>query len=439
MIMSELTVKQQLEKTVEGGLGRNNYDALISEIYDSFRSIDSAHDILHEMRDKIGDAEGEAANELKEKTGIFAYAQGEYQRAADVLSEVKDRKEASHFLGRVLAKLHDFEGALEALDNGRSGDDDFNTDRFRIDVLCVLRQDEEAEKICDRYEDTHGESPDWLYCKGRILETQGQHSEAVDMFEKAVAIDENHQNSLFRLAFNFDLDGEDEKAIDMYNKCASLQPASLGALMNLGVLYEDHQEYEKAIECYERVLAVDPAHKRARLYLKDADAGLHMAVEEDMGLIFREHDLVMDKRIDSFNLSARCRHVLDELQVETVGDLTEVTEGQLMAFNNFGDSSLQELKNILAEHGKSLADEPAQLVQGENAEQEEQNTAGLDTEIEDAGFSDELIGTLKGLGIATLGDLAKYSENELEAECELEEAEIDEVKSVLADNGVEFM
>ncbi len=365
--MPETKTKRQLQEMIDGDLNRHNYSELVSEIYDSFRNIDRAHQILSDIEAKV-DSGKKTQPELFEKAGIFAYAQGEYQKAFKLLEPVKDRSEASHFFGRVLAKLHHFEEALEAMENGREDGDDFQTDRFIIEVLCVLRRDERAAKLCEKHQKAHSESPDWLYCKGRTLETAGQYGQAMECYEKALAKDEEHLNSLFRLAYNCDLNGEDERAIELYNRCADLQPTSLGGLMNLGVLYEDREEYEKAIECYEKVLAVDPAHKRARLYLKDADESLHMAIDSDLGITLPPKEQTLQIPITNFDLSVRSQKVLNTLEVETLGDLTNITGEELLSFDNFGQSSLQEIKDLLDEYGKSLKESPAQI-----AESDEEN------------------------------------------------------------------
>ena len=45
---------------------------------------------------------------------------------------------------------------------------------------------------------------------------------------------------------------------------------------------------------------------------------------------------------------------MQRLNIESIGDLTEKTEAELLAIKNFGQTSLNELKAKLAEMGLSL-------------------------------------------------------------------------------------
>lgn len=369
--MPETTVKQQLQQLLEEGVGRHNYDELIKTIYKSFRSLDQAHGLLEQKEAELAGVSGAKKNELLEQVGIFACAQGQFRKAAEFLEEVKNRKEASHFLGRARIQMGLFQEALEALEKGRRGKGDFETDRFVIDALCSLRKDEDAEKICKSYEKKHSKDPHLIYSRARVMETAGEHARAMELYEQALSIDEKHQNSLFRLAFNCDLNGDDDRALELYEKCASLNPASLGAIINLGILYEDRGEYEKAIDCYEKVLAVEPAHKRARLYLKDADAALHMTFDEDMRFKISQREKILQKPIDELELSSRCRLVLEKKNVKSLGDLTRVSEAELMECNNFGDASLREIKDLMAGFGLCLREEPARLPETNETEDDQ--------------------------------------------------------------------
>jgi len=58
--------------------------------------------------------------------------------------------------------------------------------------------------------------------------------------------------------------------------------------------------------------------------------------------------------IDQLEFSTRCRKCMERLGVTTVGQLTELTETQLLDTPNFGVTSLQEVKDKLAALGLSL-------------------------------------------------------------------------------------
>jgi len=52
--------------------------------------------------------------------------------------------------------------------------------------------------------------------------------------------------------------------------------------------------------------------------------------------------------------SVRCRKALQMLGVQTLGDLASRTEAELMGVKNFGQTSLDEIRERLADHGLGL-------------------------------------------------------------------------------------
>ncbi len=62
----------------------------------------------------------------------------------------------------------------------------------------------------------------------------------------------------------------------------------------------------------------------------------------------------MAKSVADLELSVRSRKALQRLGIVTVGDLAAKTEPELMAVKNFGQTSLDEIKQQLARHGFSL-------------------------------------------------------------------------------------
>jgi DNA-directed RNA polymerase subunit alpha len=54
-------------------------------------------------------------------------------------------------------------------------------------------------------------------------------------------------------------------------------------------------------------------------------------------------------------LSARSRKALDRLGIETLGDIGKLTEEKLLACKNFGETSLNEIKQLLRRYGLNLA------------------------------------------------------------------------------------
>lgn len=60
------------------------------------------------------------------------------------------------------------------------------------------------------------------------------------------------------------------------------------------------------------------------------------------------------KRVDELDLSVRSANCLQNAGIEYIWQLVEKTEGEMLKTKNFGRKSLNEIKELLAEHGLSL-------------------------------------------------------------------------------------
>ena len=63
---------------------------------------------------------------------------------------------------------------------------------------------------------------------------------------------------------------------------------------------------------------------------------------------------VLEIPVTDFELSVRSRNCLKKMNIRTLGDLTRVTEQQLLASKNFGETSLDEIKEIMTAKGLRL-------------------------------------------------------------------------------------
>jgi DNA-directed RNA polymerase subunit alpha len=61
--------------------------------------------------------------------------------------------------------------------------------------------------------------------------------------------------------------------------------------------------------------------------------------------------------ISNIEFSVRSQKCLAALNIQTIGDLVPKTEKELLNCKNFGNTSLQEVKQKLAELGVSLREE----------------------------------------------------------------------------------
>jgi len=70
-------------------------------------------------------------------------------------------------------------------------------------------------------------------------------------------------------------------------------------------------------------------------------------------------EVVLNKPISVLDLSVRARKALNMLNIQSIGDLATRTEAELMGVKNFGQTSLEEIKEKLGDHNLELRTLPA--------------------------------------------------------------------------------
>ncbi len=277
-----------------------------------------------------------------------SWVTGEYRK---VLELVDGDDELALFLqGSSLLELDRPAEAAELL-AGALGSEDPALAAAALEALIAAGRLEEAREGLEKARLTEA---DRTFFEARLLEEEGGYAEACAAYERILEQDPSHLQARFRLALRADLHGDDELAVRLYEELLDQRPIPVSVLINLGVLYEDHHQYEKACGCYGAVLKRDPKHPRARLYFKDAHESLDMYYDEDLE---RKEDRLMQvlrTPISEFELSVRARNCLSNMDIRTLGDLVSHTEAELLEFKNFGETSLNEIKRVLAAKGLRL-------------------------------------------------------------------------------------
>jgi DNA-directed RNA polymerase subunit alpha len=352
------------------------------------------------------------------KAGLGLWILGQFSEGAELLAEGGKSLAAVYALARCHLELGRFAEAarlLGPLANKGEGGSRFWLRMAHAEAQIEAGQlsagDEEVRRLQQEYDQT-GE---FHYLLGRYWERQANHDRAMEEYERAVQFDAEHPRALFRLALNYDLFGQDEKAVELYERCRRLRPSYVHAVMNLGLLYEDRGSYEEAIDCYREVLSVDPNHSRARLYLRDSVASLDMYYDEELKKETEQRQQVLGTPITEFELSVRSRKCLEALGVGTLGDLVQKSEAELLQFRNFGQTSLDEIGNLLTQRGLKLGQkfEKASpgwydLIYGTSQEDER-----LRKPISELNFSVRVMRCLARLKVYTVGDLAQKTASDL--------------------------
>lgn len=247
---------------------------------------------------------------------------------------------------------------------------------------------------------------------------QNERTQGIATLRKAVAADPENADALFQLGYQLDLLGEEEEAVSLYERCCENPPAPIRALLNLAVLAEDRGDYIRAERCLRQVLDTNPNHTRARLFMKDVLASKDMIVEEDQDRDILKRRALLDTPVTDFELTVRARTCLKKMNIRTLGDLLRITETELMSYKNFGESSLEEIKKMLAMKGLRLgqgledAHRSARRQIMERLKGSGKETL-LNKPVGDLQLSVRARKALQLLNIQSVGDLCSHTEAEL--------------------------
>jgi DNA-directed RNA polymerase subunit alpha len=312
-----------------------------------------------------------------------------------------------------------------------------------LEALLRAARAEEAEKLFPKGKDggALGSDARAQYLRGFCADLLGNRAEAVELYRRALEADPEHGPTLFRMGFVSDLAGDDDAALDYYKRAAGLRPPTQNALLNLGVLYEDRGEYSRAVDCYRKVSEAEPANERAGMFLHDAEASLHMFYDEDIERKDDRRAAVLRTPITDFELSVRSRNCLAKMGVNSLGDLVRFTEAELLAHKNFGETSLQEIKDILAQKalklgmGRESEDEATRAFMGMDRPADDRD-AVLKRPISELELSVRSRNCMATLGVQTIGDLVQHSEAELMACKNFGQTSMNEIRQKLAEFGL---
>ena len=323
-------------------------------------------------------------------------------------------------------------------------------DRFFVDLATAAATTGDAD-LAMKAARKLPEGAHAAYAEGIALEAEGEYVEASKRYEAAIEADPQHVRALFRLALRRDLQGDEKAAVELYRRCVAVPPGHVNALLNLALLCEDAGRYTEAEACYRRVLRSDPQHVRAQIGLKDVQASQSMYYDEDHERREDRRAQVLRTPITEFELSVRSRNCLAKMHITTLGDLVRKTEPELLAYKNFGETSLQEIKDILAQKNLRLGmltEDETPLGQAPSVASAEAQLDALfgggegggedprERPIEVLDLSIRARRCMENLEIRTVGELMSHSETELLASKNFGQTSLNEIRRKLDDLGL---
>lgn len=421
-----------------GEFPRDVFDDWAARVHDTRASREEFEDLLKSHR--AAEATGREALSL----GIANLMLGRLSDAEELLNRATDNKYRRYYAAQVSEALGRVPEAIADLERAESRGWDAFDAQMRIAALHArVGQLDAARKLLKAHAAAGKDRADWHYVEGLIRDAEGDHAGALESMDRALALAPDDARVLFRAAYLCDLYGEDERAIELY-EALSLQPAThVHALMNLAVMYEDAGEYDRAMACLRRVLAVNPNHVRARLFLKDVESSVSMVIDEDHQKRSDSQSKLRDTPISEFELSVRSRNCLKKMNINTLGDLLRITEAELLAYKNFGETSLNEIKALLNSKNLKLG----QSLEGYEAAAPPPPPplpvhvppgveAVLDKPVAELELSVRARKCLQRLNVGRIGELIMRTEAELLAIRNFGQTSLSEIKSKLAEFGL---
>ncbi len=355
----------------------------------------------------------------KVRLGVCYYLLGKYRLATEALSTADGGAMAQFYLGKTLFARQDYVESIRHFEAAaKAGYEADICTLARVECLRYASNLEGALQLLNGLSGSVTSSAEYLYQRGATLAAEGGSPvEVVALYERAVEADPKHAGALFGLALENDRRGNDEMALDLYQKAALRFPSHYGALLNLGILYEDRLQFDRARACYSRILDVYPNDGRARLFYKDATASSDMVFDEDEKRRRDRLSQVLNIPVTDFELSVRSRNCLQKMGIHTLGDLTRTTEAELLNSKNFGETSLVEIREMMASRGLELGQfahersTPEPVFEPTMMSPDEQ--ALLNKPIADLNLSVRARKCMMRLGIITVGELVRKTGDEL--------------------------
>ena len=408
----------------------------ISRLVDSVNSSESAR---ADFTAKVEENMSKTAGSTVLATGIGLYILGRNSEAVNKLQRCEDGSHKCLYMVFALRRLGRYDEAIGSLDDAASqGVETLTVNLEKAATFrCAGNLEAAAEQLkkCTNFE---GVSADYHFQLARLAEAAGDYDHVADNYQKAIELSPDHQKALFHLAYWCDICGEEEAAIDYYKRAVAIYPAHINALLNLAVLYEDAGEYGKALQSVNKVLAYHPNHKRATLFRKDVESSRTMYYDEEKEKRRTRKNQILETPISDFELSVRSRNCLKKMNINTLGDLLNITEAELLSYKNFGETSLFEIKQILDSKmlrlGQSLEEFSSPAEHEEESEQEEDGI--LSKPVEELQLSVRAKKCLTKLNIYTLGEMIRRTEAELLGCKNFGVTSLNEIKKAITEMGL---
>jgi tetratricopeptide (TPR) repeat protein len=125
----------------------------------------------------------------------------------------------------------------------------------------LLRQDgAAATMLYEQLVAEHADSPKLWNERGVALHQSGRAADALQSYERSVALDGVYALALNNLGVARFHAGRDDLAVDAFRRALTVQPAFVKARLNLALLLLKRGEFSLCLEAYRQVLRLEPEH-----------------------------------------------------------------------------------------------------------------------------------------------------------------------------------
>ena len=102
-----------------------------------------------------------------------------------------------------------------------------------------------------------------LYNTANNFYDNQKYEEALQFYDKVLAIDPSSVNALNSKGLALDHLQRYDEAVQTFDKALSINPSSVNALNNKGLALEHLQRYDEALQFYDKALSLDPSSIQA--------------------------------------------------------------------------------------------------------------------------------------------------------------------------------
>jgi len=357
---------ETLGKLEDHGIGRFFLGLSLTELGEYERAISSLEEAARWGEDEFACAM--AIAEARRRAGNIEGAMAVIEEQAESFG---DEAELHYQRGRCLEDGGAHEAAMEAYERAVELNPQHAGALFRLGYWYDLRgNDEQAIDCYEKAADIRPARSGVLLNLGMLYEEHGEYERAAALYERVLEYDRGNERARMylkdaRASMNMCYDEAMERHQSRTEQLLrtplsdfelSARSRSCLEKMNVRTLGDLARLTEDEVGQSKNFGETSLSELRALLQSK----GLHFGMGREMTLSDEEtlspenRSGVLARPIGELDLSIRSQKCMQTLGIETVGDLAERTERELLECQNFGQTSLEEVREKLAELGVSL-------------------------------------------------------------------------------------